>query len=507
MDQPAAPLSSTALPTPTAVASTGETLRAPFPYFGGKRGIASLVWRAFGPRVKHYIEPFMGSLAVLLAAPYKPSLEVVNDMSFYLANFWRAVRHQPDEVARWADYPVSHIDLAARHKWLTQSDRLRATAERLSDPEWEGDAKFAGWWLWGQCAWIGSGWCERESKIPHVSDAGQGVHSKIPHVSDAGRGVHSQIPHVSDAGQPTRQGAEPWEAIDLPDRGEHIRRRMRALSRRLQDVRIVHGDWARCLNSHYGGGGDRVGVFLDPPYRAYEALYGIGADASVAGAVEAWALENADARVVLCGHLGDYPTLDAAGCDCVPWKPQRRMAPWVPLPMVRAWASMRWPGRKWGARRKVPGGRAAPGETGKPATRCLGATPQARKRRSWAGWQARLLRVPSPMFCTSAGPCATVSRAWQWSRCRTVAGCRTPHASQNGSIPRLYARTPVRRSVCVGVGVGAGAMVGVAVLVDAAADARRFRHRPSSDIPQAQFPRAPGLSNVCRGGRQGGVAG
>ena len=321
MDQPAAPLSSTALPTPTAVASTGETLRAPFPYFGGKRGIASLVWRAFGPRVKHYIEPFMGSLAVLLAAPYKPSLEVVNDMSFYLANFWRAVRHQPDEVARWADYPVSHIDLAARHKWLTQSDRLRATAERLSDPEWEGDAKFAGWWLWGQCAWIGSGWCERESKIPHVSNAGQGVHSKIPHVgnagqgvhskiphvSDAGQGVHSKIPHVSDAGQPTRQGAEPWEAIDLPDRGEHIRRRMRALSRRLQDVRIVHGDWARCLNSHYGGGGDRVGVFLDPPYLSHERLY--AHSKPVAFDVAEWAAKNAGMRVAVCGHVGNYDTI------------------------------------------------------------------------------------------------------------------------------------------------------------------------------------------------------
>ena len=267
-----------------------DTLRAPFPYFGGKRSVASLVWRAFGPRVKHYVEPFMGSLAVLLAAPYKPSLEVVNDRSFYLANFWRAVRHQPDEVACWADYPVSHIDLAARHKWLTQPNRLRAAAERLSDPEWEGDAKFAGWWLWGQCAWIGSGWCGRESQIPHVSDAGRGVHSQIPHVGNAGRG--------------TRDGAEPWEAIDLPDRGEHIKRRMRALSRRLQDVRIVHGDWTRCLNSHYGGGGDRVGIFLDPPYLSYERLY--AHSKPVALDVAEWAAKNSGMRVAVCGHVGDY---------------------------------------------------------------------------------------------------------------------------------------------------------------------------------------------------------
>ena len=96
---------------------------------------------------------------------------------------------------------------------------------------------------------------------------------------------------------------------------------LHALSERLERVRLIHGAWDRCLNRHYGGAS--TAVFLDPPYRAYEALYGIGEGASVAGAVEDWARENADARVVLCGHLGDYPSLDAAGWDCVPWKRQR----------------------------------------------------------------------------------------------------------------------------------------------------------------------------------------
>lgn len=39
------------------------TLRAPFPYFGGKRRAASLVWEAIG-NVDHYVEPFCGSAAV-----------------------------------------------------------------------------------------------------------------------------------------------------------------------------------------------------------------------------------------------------------------------------------------------------------------------------------------------------------------------------------------------------------------------------------------------------------
>jgi len=283
------------------------TLRAPFPYFGGKSGVASLVWRAFGPRLKQYIEPFMGSLAVLLAAPYKPNLEVVNDRSFYLANFWRAVKHQPDEVARWADYPVSHVDVAARHQWLTEPTRLSTVAVKLLDPEWEGDARYAGWWIHGQCSWIGAGWCEKE--ISASTDR------KKPYM-DLGKGIQCHIPTtLSDEGS----GAEPWEAIGVPDRGEYIQRRLRALSRRLQDVRIVHGDWTRCLNAHYGGGGDRVGVLLDPPYLSYERLY--AHSKPVALEVAEWAASNAGMRVAVCGHVGDYDAIlrASAGWRTVRW--------------------------------------------------------------------------------------------------------------------------------------------------------------------------------------------
>jgi hypothetical protein len=55
-------------------------------------------------------------------------------------------------------------------------------------------------------------------------------------------------------------------------------------------------------------------VFLDPPYRAYEKLY--GTSAPVADAVEAWARNNAQLRIALCGHADDY---DLPGWDAVAW--------------------------------------------------------------------------------------------------------------------------------------------------------------------------------------------
>ena len=258
---------------------------APFPFFGGKRTVTDLVWSRLGAP-KHYIEPFCGSAAVLLAAPQVSSLEVVNDVNGFIANFWRAVKHQPAQVAVEADYPVSHIDLGARHGWLMQQ-RERLGAE-LHDPLWPGDARVAGWWLWGQCSWIGSGWCEW-SKVPHVGNAGMGIQAigQVPHVSDAGRGDLL-----------TSSGRAAWV-------------RLHELAERLERVRVVHGDWYRCLNHHYGG--TDTAVFLDPPYRAYESLYGC---AGVADAVEAWARENAELRIALCGHVGDY---QLEGWDAAQW--------------------------------------------------------------------------------------------------------------------------------------------------------------------------------------------
>lgn len=260
----------------------GKFKRAPFPWFGGKSSVTEEVWARLG-RPTQYIEPFCGSAAMLLAAPAKASLEVIGDQNFYVANFWRCIKFQPVETYEWQDYPVSHVDLDARHRWLTDGARTAALRASLADPEWPGDAQIAGWWVWGQCCWIGSGWCEKESKIPHVSDAGMGVQSQIPHVSSAGRGVRDWFQH---------------------------------LAARLERVRIIHGDWSRCLNNHYGA--NDTAIFFDPPYKGFESLYHKDAQEKlIASAVENWCRVNGGGiRIALCGHVGDY---DLPGWEVFRW--------------------------------------------------------------------------------------------------------------------------------------------------------------------------------------------
>ena len=103
-----------------------EKLKAPFPYFGGKAAVAAEVWRRFG-RVDNYVESFFGSGAVLLGNPWwAPEcrlVETVNDRDCYIANFWRALRATPEQLAEIVDNPINECDLEAWHKWLVAASR------------------------------------------------------------------------------------------------------------------------------------------------------------------------------------------------------------------------------------------------------------------------------------------------------------------------------------------------------------------------------------------------
>ncbi|QSI49978.1 DNA adenine methylase (plasmid) [Thermobispora bispora] len=68
------------------------------PYYGGKQSIARQIVQRF-PAHEHYVEPFAGSLAVLLAKKPSPH-ETVNDISRALMRFWRVLRDRPDDLER-----------------------------------------------------------------------------------------------------------------------------------------------------------------------------------------------------------------------------------------------------------------------------------------------------------------------------------------------------------------------------------------------------------------------
>lgn len=256
-------------------------IRAPFPYFGGKRRVAADVWAAFGD-VANYVEPFAGSLAVLLGRPTPPRIETVNDADAYLANFWRAVKADPAEVEHWCSWPVNEADLHARHLWLIGRGEFRERT--LADPDYY-DAKIAGWWVWGLCSWIGSGWCD-------LGDAGMGVHRpsrRLPHLGNA-MGVHRKLPHLGDAGR----------GVSVPLFDE--------LSERLRRVRVACGDWTRVLGDSVTWRHGTTGVFLDPPYDDGEVSYAAGGT-GISTAVREWAIDagaHPKMRVALCGYEGEH---------------------------------------------------------------------------------------------------------------------------------------------------------------------------------------------------------
>jgi DNA adenine methylase len=284
------------------------SLRAPFPYFGGKSTVADIIWQRFGD-VPNYVEPFFGSGAVLLARPHAPKTETINDKDHFVANFWRATQRDPEAVAHHADWPVNETDLHARHYWLLTEGAARvAVIEGAPDAY---DAQVAGWWVWGACSWIGSGWCSGRgpwqwgasgwAKAGEArSDAGQGINRKLPHLGDAGRGINRNLPHLGDAG-----------------RGQFIRDWLTALADRLRDVRVCAGDWSRVCGPSVTQSMTRrnamlTAVFLDPPYAdtatRTDNLY--SADClSVAHDVRAWAIEqgrNPLMRICLAGYEGEH---------------------------------------------------------------------------------------------------------------------------------------------------------------------------------------------------------
>jgi hypothetical protein len=338
------------------------------PAFGGKARVADLVWNRLGD-VSNFIEPFFNSGAVLLRRPHPPRIETANDLNSYIANFWRAVKADPGAVAEHADWPVNEVDLHSRHRWLVLSAESADFRARMrAEPDYF-DARIAGWWCWGACCWIGSGWCDtpESQQMPTMQwcrSGGQGVNGagpklpeKRPHIGGDttggltyGRGVHGKRPRLA-GGKKTDsemyaghlihaekiEGHRP-QLADAYARGrgvhgndaagtcaarrEWLRGWFGRLADRLRTVRVCCGDWTRvCGSPSVTTRLGATGLFLDPPYPTHSAdgaesraagLYGAGdtRDAldGLRDEVLAYCRERgADPlmRIVVCGLAGD----------------------------------------------------------------------------------------------------------------------------------------------------------------------------------------------------------
>lgn len=73
-------------------------MKPPMPYYGGKIKLGPII-ASLLPEHTHYVEPYCGSLAVLLAKA--PSAhETVNDLDGSLMTFWRVLRDRRDDLER-----------------------------------------------------------------------------------------------------------------------------------------------------------------------------------------------------------------------------------------------------------------------------------------------------------------------------------------------------------------------------------------------------------------------
>jgi DNA adenine methylase len=156
-----------------------------------------------------YLEPFAGSLAVLLSKPPVP-VEIVNDTYETLITFYRVLRSQPDELIRQI--------------MLTPYSRTEFNLARGDDPQ-----------------------------LPEIERARQFfVHLNGSFVSSNGRGSWTSTTH-SNSGH---SNATKWA---------RFQQRLYAVVERLTTVQIECGD-AMDLLAKLTKSDDRAVVYCDPPY-------------------------------------------------------------------------------------------------------------------------------------------------------------------------------------------------------------------------------------------------
>lgn len=291
-------------------------LEPPFPYFGSKAAAADLCWEAWGSDIGNFVDMTCGTASVLLARPgrdFSAKVETINDAWGFIPNFWRAIQRDPRRVAQFADWPVSEIDMHARHAYLLKHADA-AFVEQLREKEAFFDAKMAGYWVWGQSIWIGSGWCDPRKRV---------VKHRLPQIQGAGGKARDQHPHF---GRGLFRLQLPMPVGDTPTRRGILNHYFELLAKRMERVRITCGPWQRvatpAVTTHHGP----TAIFMDPPYgseaKRTADLYAVDSLA-MAEEMRMWCLENGDnplLRIILCGYEGEHNELELNGWRKVAWR-------------------------------------------------------------------------------------------------------------------------------------------------------------------------------------------
>lgn len=258
-----------------------------FPYFGAKWKAAAKVWDLLGDPAC-YVEPFGGSLAVLLSRPLPPgAIEIVSDLDGLLTNFWRAIQHDPAEVLARSAGPVIEAEVESQHAAILE---MRPTLERkMVDDVSFYDPQVAAWWWRGISSWLGSGFGVKAAR-------------QRPHIDRTLKGLFS---------------------VGMTDE------RVAEVAARLAGVMVLSGDWKEAWKRGMTDsvinrfGPEKFGAFLDPPYTKDSGrISGLYAeDAPLTEQITSRLLDlPVGSKVVLAGYEDEYPALIDAGWSVHRWK-------------------------------------------------------------------------------------------------------------------------------------------------------------------------------------------
>lgn len=200
-------------------------MRPPFAYYGGKIGLAGEIVRLM-PAHRVYIEPFLGSGAVLFAKP--PSrIEIVNDLDDRVVTFFRVLRDRPEDLEL-----ACRLTPYARGEW--------ETAEAPTEDDVEIARRF---WCrvtqsFGKTAGTSTGWSVTTARSQSVARTARSQLGRFRAVADR---LASVVIERCDAADLVARLATP-DSVVYCDPPYVARTRRRGRGSRYSDYRVDMGD-------------------------------------------------------------------------------------------------------------------------------------------------------------------------------------------------------------------------------------------------------------------------